>query len=107
GASPASAPGLLCDETITASSGPGEAGLRDAGLPLVLDPEGTDLRAPRLRHHEVGSDRVEHAVEPHRPSGVDPERDDVLDLEVDLVPDPHAVTEPVVLHVDAGPLDPE
>src|SRR4051794_4235764 len=50
---------------------------------------------------------MEHAVELHRPAGVDAERDDVLDLEVDLVADAHAVAEPVVLEIDPGPLDAE
>ena len=50
---------------------------------------------------------MEHPVEPNRLTGLDPERDDVLDLEVDRVPDTDAVPQAVVVHVDRGPLDPE
>ena len=48
---------------------------------------------------------MEHAVEPNRLAGLDPERHDVLDLEVDRVPDTDAVTQPVVHDLDRRALD--
>src|SRR3954447_15659473 len=95
GASPASHSAVAA---ITRSGGPGELGLRQARLPLVLDPEGADARPLRLGHREIGADRMEHALEPHRLARLDAERDDVLDLEVDPVPDADAVPHAVVLH---------
>src|SRR3954471_2696328 len=89
------------------SGGPGEVRVRHAGLALVLDAEGADLRALRLRHGEVGRDRVEHAVELHGVAVLDAERDDVLDLEVDRVVDAHAVAHAVVVDLDRGALDAE
>ncbi len=50
---------------------------------------------------------MEHAVEPHRLAGLDPERHDVLDLEVDRVADADAVPQPVVVDLDRRPLDAE
>ena len=49
------------------------------------------------------ADRVEHAVEPDRPAGLDAERHDVLDLEVDRVADADAVTQPVVAAPRSAP----
>src|SRR4051794_12347726 len=64
--------------TLIGSGGPGELGLREAGLALVLDAEGADARALRLGHRQIRPDRVEHAVETDRLAALDPERDDVL-----------------------------
>src|SRR3954452_2561898 len=82
------------------SGGPGELGLREAGLALVLDAEGADARALRLRHREIRPDWVEHAGESHRLAGLHSERNDVLDLEVDPVADANAVPHAVVLDRD-------
>ena len=60
---------------------------REPGLALVLDAERVDLRALRLRHREIGARRVEHAGEADRLARLDAEGHDVLDLEVDRVPD--------------------
>src|SRR3954470_20693025 len=79
---------------------PGEVRVRHAGLALVLDAVGADLRALRLRHGEVGCDRMEHAVELHGVAVLDAERDDVLDLEVDRLVDSHAVVHAVVVDLD-------
>src|SRR5215218_3759328 len=76
---------------LIASGGPGELGGGQTRLALVLNAEGVDPRAPRLRHGQVRPGRMEHAVEPDRPTGLHPERHDVLDLEVDGVPNPDAV----------------
>ena len=53
------------------------------------------------------ADRMEHAVEPNRLAGLDAERHDVLDLEVDRVADADAVAQPVVDDLDRRPLDAE
>src|SRR4051812_39640064 len=91
---------------IGGSGGPGELGGGQAGLALVPDPEGVDPRAPRLGHGQVRRDRVEHAVElDGRPIRL-PERDDVLDLEVDDIADPDAVPQPVAGDRDGRPFDP-
>src|SRR3954453_22515154 len=89
------------------SGGPGEVRVRHAGLALVLDAEGADLRALRLRHGEVGRDRMEHAVEFDSVTVLDAERDDVLDLEVDRVADADAVPDAVVIDLDRGALHAE
>src|SRR5438876_3129959 len=107
GARPAAWGARSCASTITRSSGPGELGRREPGLALVLDAEGVDPRARRLRDRQVRGHRVEHAGEPNRLAGLDAEGHDVLDLEVDHVPDADAVTHPVVPHLDRGALDPE
>src|SRR5512144_2967785 len=62
---------------------PGEARPREAGAALVGDPERVDVRPRRTRHGEVGPRRVEDPGQPRRLAGLDPERHDVLDLEVD------------------------
>src|SRR6185436_20843765 len=90
---------------ITRSAGPGESGLRQSRPALVLDAEGTDVRPLRLGHRQIRADRVEHALEPHGLTGLDAEGDDVLDLEVDPVPDPDAVAYAVVLDLDRHALD--
>src|SRR3954453_8733163 len=92
---------------INRSGSPGEFRRREPRLPLVLDPEGVDARARRLGDRQVGSNRVEHALETHRFARLHTERDDVLDLEVDCIADAHGVTNPVVLHVDGDSLDAE
>src|SRR5438067_6635010 len=97
GASPLRAGTRTCAGTVTRSGGPGEVGLRETGLALVLDAEGVDPRPFRLRHREVRADRVEHAVEPDRLAGLDAEGHDVLDLEVDAVADADAVPHSVVV----------
>src|SRR6266550_2748787 len=89
------------------SGGPGEVRVRHAGLALVLDAEGADLRTLRLCHGEVGRDRMEHAVELDGVTVLDAERDDVLDLEVDRVADADAVADAVVIDLDRGALDAE
>src|SRR5262245_51100429 len=43
-----------CAATITGSGCPGEVGLGEPGLALVLDAEGTYPRALRLCHREIG-----------------------------------------------------
>src|SRR3954463_16470513 len=89
------------------SGGPGEVRVRHAGFALVLDAVGADLRALRLRHGEVGRDRMEHAVELHGVAVLDAERDDVLDLEVDRASDSHAVVHAAVVDLERGALDAE
>jgi hypothetical protein len=49
---------------------------------------------------------VEHAVEAHRLPGLDAERDDVFDLEINRVPDADAVAQAVVNDLDRRPLLP-
>ena len=44
---------------------------------------------------------------PNRFAGLDTERDDVFDLEIDRVADANAVTQPVFLDLDRDPLDAE
>src|SRR6201986_1080995 len=80
-------------ETIMPSGCPGELGGGEPGLSLVLDAEGVDPRALRLRHRQVRRHRVEHAGKPHRLAGLDAERHHVLDLEIDHVAHAHAVTD--------------
>src|SRR3954447_20084982 len=92
-------------DVITGLGGPGELCLRQPALALVLDAERADLRALRLGHREVGAHRMEHAVEPDRLAPLDAEPHDVLDLEVDPVPDADTVPQPVVGHLDPSPLD--
>src|SRR5512132_1110573 len=82
-----------CAEVLKRSGGPGELGVRQPGFPLVLDAKRVDLRPLRLGDGQIGSHRVEHLLEPDRPAGLNPERDDVLDLEVDRVADLHAVAD--------------
>src|SRR6266508_2351863 len=94
-------------EAIKRSGGPGELGRRKACFSLVLDAEGVDPRASRLSDGEVRRDRVEHAGETHRLSGLDAERDDVLYLEVDGISDAHTVTNSVIANVESCPLDAE
>src|SRR4051812_42580339 len=89
------------------SGSPGELGLREPGLALVLDAEGADARALRLGHRQIGAHGMEHALEAHRLTGLDAEGHDVLDLEIDPVPDPDRVPHSVVLHLDRDALDPE
>src|SRR5206468_5885549 len=96
-----------CAAAITCSGGPGELGRRKPALALVLDPERVDPRARRFRHREVRRDRMGRALDADRLSGLDSEGNDVLDLEVDRVPDAHAVAHAVVLNLDRGPLDTE
>ena len=55
----------------------------------------TLIRERFARHREIGRHGVEHAGESHRLAGLDAEGHDVLDLEVDCVPDAHAVTQPI------------
>src|SRR4051812_41125961 len=86
---------------------PGELGRRQARLALVADPERVDPRPPRLADHELGPGRVEHPLQAHRLAGLDSERDDVLDLEVDRVADLDAVPDAVVDDLDRRPLDAE
>src|SRR5207302_1151111 len=55
---------------VIGSSGPGEIGLRQARLALVLDAERVDPRPLGLRHRQVRADRVEHPREPDRLAGL-------------------------------------
>ena len=48
---------------------------------------------------------MEHAGEPNRLAGLDSERHDVLDLEIDHVADAHAVPQTVVVNLDRRSLD--
>src|SRR5690349_1029835 len=87
------------------SGRPGELGCRDPRLPLVLDPEGVDLRARGLRGVELRGGRVEHADETNGLARLDAERDDVLDLEVDGVADLEAMSQAFLHHLEWRPLD--
>src|SRR5262245_64075835 len=102
GARPACPPGKRVEAAELISRGPGEVRLREARPALVRDPEGVDPRARRPRHRELGAGRMENAREPGRLARLDAERDDVLDLEVDRVPDLHAVAQPLLVDVDRG-----
>src|SRR5579884_737831 len=93
--------------TAMESGHPGELGLRQTGLSFVLDPEGVDAGALRLRHGQVRAHGVEHPGEADGLTRVDTERDDVLDLEVDGVADLDGVAQAVLLHLDGRPLNPE
>src|SRR4051812_22929447 len=104
---PPAAIGRACSTTVIRSGSPGEVRLRQAGLAFVGDPEGVDARTLRLGHCQVGPDRVEHPGELDRLTGFDPERDDVLDLEVDPVADADRVPQAVVVDVDRRALDAE
>src|SRR4051812_16323482 len=95
-------------ETAGATSGgPGEARAREARLALVLDAERVDAGPGRLRDRQLGPRRVEDAGQPRGLTRLDPERDDVLDLEVDGVPDLHAVQQPLLADLDRGAFDSE
>src|SRR5205807_662522 len=89
---------------LAGSGSPGELGRRETRLGLVLDAERVDVRSLRLGHCEVRADGMEHALESHRLSGLDAERHDVLDLEVDCVADANGVVNPVVDDLDRRPL---
>src|SRR4051794_14892182 len=104
GARPALAEARSGVATIIASGGPRELGGREPRLPLVLNAEGIDLRALRLRHRQIGPGGVEHVLEPHRLTVLDTEGDDVLDLERDRVADPHAVADAVLRDFRGGSL---
>src|ERR671918_1032162 len=106
GASTAGA-GRSCADAITTSGRPGEVRLREARPALVLDPEGVDVRALRLRRRELRGDRMEYADEPHRLARLDAEWDDVLDLEVDRIADLDAVAQAVVHDLDRRALGAE
>src|SRR5215210_7544724 len=86
---------------------PGEVRRRERGLALVLDPEGADVRAGRLGDRQLGAGGMEDAGEPRRLAGLHAEGDDVLDLEVDRVADPHAVVQTVLVDLDRCALDAE
>src|SRR4051812_16358957 len=86
---------------------PGEARRRERGLPLVLDPEGADARAGRLRDRQLRAGRMEDAGEPSRLARLHAEGDDVLDLEVDAVADPDAVPQAVLPDLDRRALHAE
>src|SRR3954447_3043394 len=105
GARPAVAEARSGVAAIIPSGGPGELGCREPRLPLVLDAEGIDLRALRLRHRQIGPGRVKHVLEPHRLTVLNTERDDVLDFERDGVADPHAVADAVIRYFDRRSLD--
>ena len=73
--------------SVMPSGGPREVRLRQAGLPFVLDAEGVDPRSLRFGHRQIGTSRVEHPGELHGLTSLHPERNDVLDLEVDDIAD--------------------
>src|SRR3954451_15452644 len=105
---PSARPTSASSRAASNSSGsPGEGRAREPRLPLVLDPEGVDPRAGRLGDGELRPGRVEHPLEADSLARLDPERDDVLDLEVDDVADLHAVPDAVVDDLDRHPLDAE
>src|SRR3954453_5471926 len=87
-------------DRIKRSGGPGELGRREARPALVLDAEGADPRAFCLGDRQIRTGRMEHALEAHGLTGLDTERNDVFDFEVDCVSNPHAVANAVVLDVD-------
>src|SRR5262245_2451438 len=62
-AGPAPAVGRSGAAAIKASGRPGEPGLRQPGLALVLDPERVDPGALRLGHGEIGAGGVKHPAE--------------------------------------------
>src|SRR4051812_8454154 len=89
---------------VIGSGGPGELRFRQPGLALVSDAEGIDPSPFGLSHRQVRAHRMEHPVEADRLAGLDPERHDVLDLEVDRVADLHPVGQPVVAELDGRTL---
>src|SRR5215467_7387361 len=89
------------------SGGPGERGLGEAGLALIGDAESVDPGPLRLSHRQVRSNRMEHTLEADRLTGFHPERDDVLDIELNRVTDPNAVPQTVVADLNRRPLDPQ
>src|SRR5262245_27920006 len=91
---------------ITSLGRPGELG-REPRLPFVLDSERADARALRFRRGELRADRMEDADELCGLARLDPERDDVLDLEVDRVADANAVREAILDDLERRPLDTE
>src|SRR4051812_21652726 len=93
--------------TALTSGGPREVRRGERRLALVLDPERADARARGARDRQLGARRVEDAGEPRGLARGRAERDDVLDLEVDRVADPHAVAQAVLLDLDRRALDPE
>src|SRR3954452_13411138 len=92
---------------LIASHGPGELRRRETGLALVLDAESVDPRALRLRHREIRTNRMEHAIESDGRTRLRAEGHDVLDLELDGVVDADAVTESVVVDFDRRAFDAE
>src|SRR4051794_12673829 len=107
GPGPAAAPEPARSAAITGSGSPGELRRRDARPALVLDPERVDVRPRRLGRIEFGRRRVEDPHEPDGLPGLDAERHDVLDLEVDRVTDADAMEKSVLDDLDRGPLDAE
>src|SRR5262245_49861478 len=89
------------------SRGPRELRGRHGGVALELDPERVDARARRLGDRQLGPGRVEDPGEPRGLAGLDAERNDVLDLEVDRVADRDAVPQPLLANLDRRPLDAE
>ena len=65
------------------------------------------LRARRVRDRQLGPGRVEDAGQLRRLAGLDAERHDVLDLEVDRVADLDRVRQAVLAHLDRRALDAE
>src|SRR5262245_3421442 len=106
GARPPRSGACGCAVTVKRSGGPRERG-RESRLSVVLDAERTDLRPRRLGGCELGANRVEDPCQARRLARLDAERHDVLDLEVDRVPDPHAVAEPLLDDLDRCTLDAE
>src|SRR4051794_35373776 len=89
------------------SGRPREVGGREPRLALVLDPERADARARRVRDRQLGPGGMEDAREPRRLARLAPERHDVLDLEVDRLPDLDAVAQAVLVPLDRRALAPE
>src|SRR6188472_3434482 len=87
GARPLLPAACSCVDAINGSGGPRE-GCRQPRLPFVLDAEGADLRPRGLGSGQLRAGGVEHARQTRRLPGLDAERHDVLDLEVDPASDP-------------------
>src|SRR3954451_19145012 len=97
GASPR--PRMTSPAALT-SGGPGEVRRGERRLALVLDPERADAGARGARDRQLRAGRVEDAGELRGLARGRAERDDVLDLEVDRVADPHAVAQAVLPDLD-------
>src|SRR4051812_9316889 len=92
---------------VLTSRRPREARVRERRPALVLDAERVDARPHRPRDRQLRAGRMEDPRQPRGLARLDPERDDVLDLEVDRVADRHAVAQPVLVDLDRHALDAE
>ena len=99
---PGRAPGRSCAQAAQENSDVESPVLPSYSMPKALIRE--RFASAIVRFDPTG---MEHAVEPDRLAGLDAERHDVLDLEVDRVADADAVPQPVVVDLDRRPLDAE